>query len=87
MITIIHGPPACGKTRNASKLATQFDCKNVLDLDEFEKMDPARRRRFADGNLLLLTTEDPANLSARFPKAKLVAFDTTAAAINQKAPH
>lgn len=31
MITIIHGPKACGKTRNAAKLAAHFGAARVVD--------------------------------------------------------
>lgn len=31
MTTIVYGPPACGKTRNALKLARKFGCTEIVD--------------------------------------------------------
>lgn len=29
--TIVHGPQACGKTRNAKALAAHFGCTSIVD--------------------------------------------------------
>jgi hypothetical protein len=87
MITIVYGPPGCGKTRNATKLAAQFGCKHVLDLDEFERGLRVDKHRFAEGGLMLLTNEGHGYLRAQYPKAKLVEFSTTAAALEQEVPY
>lgn len=35
MNVIIHGPMACGKTRNADKFAAYFGCKTIIEMDDF----------------------------------------------------
>ena len=48
---IIYGPKACGKTRNAQKLAKKYGCKKIID-----GWDDTRR---PPENALVLTNETP----------------------------
>lgn len=48
---LIHGPQACGKTRNAQALAAHFGCSKVVD--DWNGRDP-----IAAGSLVLTNVED-----------------------------
>jgi hypothetical protein len=70
MTTVVHGPQACGKTRNRDLLAVHLGCNRIIDgwdatFGEIEV-------RHGD---LLLTTSSPAQIRRRFPRARIIAFD------------
>lgn len=48
---LIHGPKACGKTRNAQALAAHFGCSRIVD-------DWNGRDRVAPGALVLTNVDD-----------------------------
>ena len=48
---LIHGPQACGKTRNAQALAAHFGCSSVVD--DWNGRDP-----IAAGSLVLTNRDD-----------------------------
>lgn len=62
MIIVIHGPPACGKTRNKEALRRHFGCRRIVDGWEAhsDRADPSHHdgSPIRDGDLIL-TTDDP----------------------------
>lgn len=42
MIYIIHGPQACGKTRNGPAFAKFFGCRSVVELEELSNAAPIK---------------------------------------------
>ncbi|HOT98594.1 MAG TPA: hypothetical protein PKZ83_15805 [bacterium] len=62
---IIHGPQACGKTRNVQKLAEKYQCETVVD--DWMFCMPLKE------NALHLTFEEPPK---GFKGAAVVDFDT-----------
>ena len=65
MITIVYGPPACGKTHNAERLARHFGCTSIVDgWDGRSDLPP---------NSLALTVEHPSRLP-RLRGARVVPF-------------
>ena len=50
---VIHGPMACGKTRNAERLAKRYNCGSIVDDWSFKKP--------LTDNALHLTNETPPN--------------------------
>lgn len=57
---LIHGPMACGKTRNKQKLAKAFGCQNVVDGAALREIKVSVER--AAIKTLYLTTDVPAGL-------------------------
>lgn len=52
MITVIHGPAGCGKTRNAEALKRAFGCRRIVDgWEPGQELMPIR-----DGDLILTNT-------------------------------
>ena len=58
MTVIVYGPPACGKTRNARKLARHFGVKKIVD-----NWWPAEHA--LTPGALHLTNEHPENVTAK----------------------
>lgn len=58
MSVIIHGPQACGKTRNAKAFADAFACKRIVD-------DWDGRSNVPSGSLALTNIEPPFSTNAK----------------------
>ena len=71
MITVIHGPPACGKTRHKNLLAARYGARRIVD--SWSASDPNRPQRPRSGDLVL-TCDGPDAIAAVLPGAKIIAF-------------
>ncbi len=76
MVTIIHGPRACGKTRNADVLRIRYGAAVAIDLDDFNKRSDQQRRALRINHVLILT-DNEGQARAQFPKGHFVAFSET----------
>lgn len=69
-IIIVHGARACGKTYNARALADKYGCRHTFDGGR-----PTQATlRQMQGDVLILSDEDPRTLASRYPGARIVAF-------------
>lgn len=77
MITIIHGPQGCGKTRNAMALANFFGASLVVDLRSDEEI--------PDGALVLCNLKEiPASL---MDDARVMSFNRAMELVTSGSTH
>lgn len=77
MITIIHGPQGCGKTRNAHAIAEFFGCANVVDPA------PENAAELLDNNSTLFVTNMESIPAAWLRNARVMHFDVAMAMISR----
>ncbi len=63
---VVHGPQACGKTRNAKRIAAHFGLKKVVD-------DWEGRSAIPQSGALVLTNVDPQAIKSA--GARVLSFD------------